>query len=41
MGTDPLAPLVALPGVADAAEKAREALSAVHRHRANLRDWDK
>ena len=28
-------------GVADAAEKAREALSAVHRHRANLRDWDK
>jgi hypothetical protein len=36
---DPLAPLVALPGVADAAEQAREALGRAHRHRANLRRW--
>lgn len=36
---DPLAPLLALPGVADAAEAAREALAAVHRHPANRRGW--
>ncbi|MGA5462894.1 oxidoreductase [Mycobacterium sp. NPDC050041] len=36
---DPLAPLAALPGVADAAEEAREALGRAHRHRANLRGW--
>ncbi|GAC67612.1 hypothetical protein [Gordonia soli] len=40
-GADPLAPLTALPGVADAADRARDALSAVHRHPANLRGWDK
>jgi hypothetical protein len=38
---DPLAPLLDLPGVADAADRARDALSAVHRHPANLRGWDK
>ena len=37
--TDPLAPLTALPGVAEAGEEAREALGRVHRHRANLRGW--
>jgi hypothetical protein len=37
--TDPLAPLVDLPGVAQAGEDAREALGKVHRHRANLRGW--
>ncbi|MFW0789428.1 oxidoreductase [Gordonia sp. CPCC 205333] len=36
---DPLAPLLDLPGVADAAEKARDTLSAVHRHPVNLRGW--
>ena len=36
---DPLAPLLALPGVAEAAEAAREALAAVHRHPANRRGW--
>jgi hypothetical protein len=36
---DPLAPLVDLPGVADAAEQARDALGRAHRHRANLRGW--
>lgn len=41
MTTDPLAPLQQLPGVAAAAEAARDALSAVHRHPANLRGWDK
>ncbi|MCR5980214.1 oxidoreductase [Gordonia jinghuaiqii] len=41
MTTDPLAPLLDLPGVADAAGRARDALSAVHRHPANLRGWDK
>ncbi|MDL9937530.1 oxidoreductase [Gordonia sp. ABSL1-1] len=41
MSTDPLAPLLDLPGVAAAAESARDALSAVHRHPANLRGWDK
>jgi hypothetical protein len=37
--TDPLAPLLALPGVADASDQAREALGRAHRHRANLRRW--
>lgn len=36
---DPLAPLMELEGVADAAATASEAISAVHRHRANLRSW--
>jgi hypothetical protein len=34
-----LAPLLALPGVATAADQAREALGRAHRHRANLRRW--
>jgi hypothetical protein len=37
--TDPLAPLLELPGVAEAAEHARAALGRAHRHRANLRGW--
>lgn len=37
--TDLLAPLLDLPGVADAAEAAREALAKAHRHRTNLRNW--
>src|SRR3954451_2271193 len=37
--TDPLAPLAALPGVAEAGEQAREALGRAHRHRTNLRGW--
>ncbi|WIM86408.1 oxidoreductase [Candidatus Mycobacterium wuenschmannii] len=37
--TDPLAPLIELPGVAAASEQAREALGRAHRHRANLRRW--
>ncbi|GAC47718.1 hypothetical protein [Gordonia aichiensis] len=41
MTTDPLAPLVELPGVREAADRARDALGAVHRHPANLRGWDK
>ncbi|WLP92548.1 hypothetical protein [Gordonia sp. NB41Y] len=41
MSTDPLAPLLDLPGVRPAADEARDALSAVHRHPANLRGWDK
>ncbi len=36
---DPLAPLAALPGVAEAGEEAREALGRAHRHRTNLRGW--
>lgn len=36
---DPLAPLSALPGVAQAGEEAREALGRAHRHRTNLRGW--
>jgi hypothetical protein len=36
---DPLAPLLALPGVVAAADQAREALGRAHRHRANLRRW--
>ncbi|MEU4315500.1 oxidoreductase [Nocardia sp. NPDC024068] len=37
--TDPLAPLTDLPGVRAAADKARDALAEVHRHRANRRGW--
>lgn len=37
--TDPLAPLMDLPGVAEASDRAREALGRAHRHRANLRGW--
>ena len=36
---DPLAPLLALPGVAEASEAARAALATVHRHPANRRGW--
>lgn len=36
---DLLAPLLKLPGVADAAEAARVALGKAHRHRTNLRNW--
>ena len=36
---DPLAPLVSLPGVAEASEAARSALASVHRHPANRRGW--
>jgi hypothetical protein len=39
VASDPLAPLLALPGVAAAADQAREALGRAHRHRANLRRW--
>ncbi|GAA2988249.1 oxidoreductase [Actinokineospora diospyrosa] len=37
--TDPLAPLLDLPGVADAVEKARNAVAEVHRHPTNRRGW--
>ena len=37
--SDPLAPLLELPGVAEACEQARDALGRAHRHRANLRGW--
>lgn len=37
--TDPLAPLLELPGILDAAERARDALGGVHRHKANRRGW--
>lgn len=36
---DLLAPLLDLPGVAEAAEAARAALGKAHRHRTNLRNW--
>jgi hypothetical protein len=36
---DPLAPLIDLPGVAEASDRARDALGRAHRHRANLRGW--
>jgi hypothetical protein len=36
---DLLAPLIELPGVADASDRAREALGKAHRHPANLRGW--
>lgn len=39
MTSDPLAPLMALPGVAAASDQAGEALGRAHRHRANLRRW--
>lgn len=38
-GPDPLAPLLDLPGVRAAAEAARTAIDAVHRHPANRRGW--
>ncbi|HEU5471919.1 MAG TPA: oxidoreductase [Actinophytocola sp.] len=37
--TDPLAPLLALPGVDDAVRAARDAVDAVHRHPTNRRGW--
>lgn len=37
---DPLAPLLELEGVADAAAAASDAVAAVHRHRVNLRKWN-
>lgn len=36
---DLLAPLMTLPGVAEAADAARSALGKAHRHRTNLRNW--
>ena len=39
MTADPLAPLMELPGVAEASDRARDALGRVCRHRANLRGW--
>ena len=36
---DPLAPLVGLPGVADAVRRAREAVVAVHQHPVNRPGW--
>lgn len=39
--SDPLAPLVALPGVAEASDAARAAVARAHRHRVNLRGWPK
>jgi hypothetical protein len=36
---DPLAPLMEIPGVAEASDRARDALGRAHRHRANLRGW--
>ena len=37
--TDPLAPLLVLPGVDDAVRAARDAVDAVHRHPTNRRGW--
>jgi hypothetical protein len=37
--SDPLAPLLDLPGVADAVTRARDALVAVHNHPVNRRGW--
>ncbi|GEL18243.1 hypothetical protein [Pseudonocardia asaccharolytica] len=37
--SDPLAPLVDLPGVADAVDRARGAVTAVHNHPVNRRGW--
>lgn len=37
--TDPLSPLLGLPGVMDAIASAREAIDEVHRHPANRRGW--
>ena len=36
---DPLAPLLELPGVADAVTRARDAVAAVHNHPVNRRGW--
>ncbi|EOM74805.1 oxidoreductase [Rhodococcus rhodnii] len=36
---DPLGPITSLPGVREAADKARDALGAVHRHPANRKGW--
>ncbi|TQF74975.1 oxidoreductase [Rhodococcus spelaei] len=36
---DPLQPLVDLPGVLEAADRARDALGEVHRHKTNRRGW--
>ncbi len=38
---DPLAPLLVLPGVREASDRARDAVSAAHRHPINMRQWDK
>ncbi|HKN98014.1 MAG TPA: oxidoreductase, partial [Pseudonocardiaceae bacterium] len=37
--TDPLAPLLDLPGVAAAVDAARDAVAEVHRHPANRHGW--
>ena len=37
--SDPLQPLADLPGVAEAAERARTAIAQVHRHKTNRRGW--
>lgn len=37
--TDPLGPILALPGVAEAADRARKSLEEVHRHKTNRRGW--
>ncbi|HEX4701331.1 MAG TPA: oxidoreductase [Pseudonocardiaceae bacterium] len=39
MTTDPLRPLLDLPGVASAVDAAREAVASVHRHPTNRRGW--
>ncbi|OBI70722.1 oxidoreductase [Mycobacterium sp. E796] len=39
MTADPLAPLLGLPGVAEASDRARDALGRAQRHPANLRRW--
>ncbi len=39
MTDDPLASLMELPGVAEASDRASDALGRAHRHRANLRGW--
>ncbi|HEX7661971.1 MAG TPA: oxidoreductase, partial [Pseudonocardiaceae bacterium] len=37
--TDPLQPLLRLPGVADAVRTARDAITRVHQHPTNRRGW--
>ncbi|MCW4352719.1 oxidoreductase [Hoyosella sp. YIM 151337] len=39
--SDILAPILDLPGVTEAADKARDVLGQAHRHRANRREWAK
>lgn len=39
MTADPLAPLLDLPGVAQASERARDDLARAHRHKSNVRGW--